>query len=58
MDSELVLLFFSRLMYILDDILIFGSLSHIKSFIRELALGGLSSFSTEEKFFFFIVFYC
>jgi hypothetical protein len=52
MHSESGLPLFSRLESHIDDMLFSGLLTAIRSFIKELALGGLSSFSTDEKYFF------
>lgn len=52
MHSESGLPLFSKLKDNIDDVLFSGLLTAIKSFINELSLGGLSSFSTDEKNFY------
>lgn len=52
MHSESGLPLFSKLKDNIDDVLFSGLLTAIKSFISELSLGGLSSFSTDEKNFY------
>ena len=52
MHSESGLPLFAQLDQKIDEVLFSGLLTAIKSFINELSLGGLSSFSTDEKNFY------
>ncbi len=54
MHAESGLPLFSKLKDNIDDVLFSGLLTAIKSFINELSLGGLSSFTTDENNFYLI----